>query len=138
MEKKEITVFTTVNSDIKKVWELWNGPDHIIKWNTATDEWHTPRATNDLRKDGKFTARMEAKDGSAGFDFEGTYDEVVPHKLIKYTIADGRKVSVNFSSNGNGTDITETFEAEGTNPVEMQKNGWQAIMDNFKKYAESV
>lgn len=138
MEKTEITVSTTVNADVKKVWELWNGPEHIVKWNTATDTWHTPRATNDLKIGGKLNARMEAKDGSMGFDFEGTYDEIVPYELIKYTIADGRKVSVNFRSNGVTTEIKETFEAEGTNPVEMQKNGWQAIMDNFKKYAESV
>ncbi len=138
MSKTEITVSTSVNADIKKVWELWNGPEHIVKWNTATDTWHTPRSTNDLNVGGKLTARMEAKDGSMGFDFEGTYDEIIHHELIKYTIADGRKVTVKFSSNGNVTDITETFEAEGTNPVEMQKNGWQAIMDNFKKYAESV
>lgn len=137
MNREKITVSTSVNAPAGKVWELWNGPEHIIKWNTATDTWHTPRATNDLQKGGKLTARMEAKDGSMGFDFEGIYDEIVPHKLIRYTIADGREVSVSFSSEGNVTNITETFEAEGTNPLEMQKNGWQAILDNFKKYAES-
>lgn len=137
MGKEKITVNTSVNSPISKVWELWNGPEHIVKWNTATDEWHTPRASNDLKKGGKLIARMEAKDGSMGFDFEGTYDEIVPNELIRYKIADGREVSVSFSSEGNVTNISETFEAEETNSLEMQKNGWQAIMDNFKKYAES-
>lgn len=137
MNREKITVSTSVNAHAGKVWELWNGPEHIIKWNTATDTWHTPTATNDLQKGGKLTARMEAKDGSMGFDFEGIYDEIVPNKLIKYTIADGREVSVSFSSEGNVTNIIETFEAEGTNPLEIQKNGWQAILDNFKKYAES-
>ncbi len=137
MGKDKITVNTSVNSPISKVWELWNGPEHIVKWNTATDEWHTPRASNDLKKGGKLIARMEAKDGSMGFDFEGTYDEIIPNELIRYKIADGREVSVSFSSEGNVTNISETFEAEETNSLEMQKNGWQAIMDNFKKYAES-
>lgn len=137
MGKEKITVSTTVNADISKVWDYWTGPEHIVKWNNASDDWHTTKASNDLRTGGKFSARMEAKDGSAGFDFEGIYDTVIPNEYIEYTMGDGRKVSVNFTSNGNSTDITETFEAEETNSLEMQKTGWQAIMDSFKKYTES-
>ena len=107
-----------------------------MQWNSASPDWHTPRAENDLRTGGKFSSRMEAKDGSFGFDFGGTYDEVRPHEYIAYTLGDGRRVSITFTSNGNETHISETFEAESMNPVEMQRNGWQAIMDNFRKYAE--
>ncbi|SHE37650.1 SRPBCC family protein [Flavisolibacter ginsengisoli] len=135
--KTRITVETTVNAPIQKVWDYWIKPEHITKWNAASDDWHTPWAENDLRVGGKFRARMEAKDGSFGFDFEGTYDDVQENKYLEYTIADGRKVQVDFSSQGNSTKVTETFEAENTNSIEMQRGGWQAIMDNFKKYAES-
>jgi|ERR1043165_266853 uncharacterized protein YndB with AHSA1/START domain len=139
MENKaqSITVETTVKTPIEKVWKLWSGPEHIVKWNNASPDWHTPRAENDLRTGGKFSSRMEAKDGSFGFDFFGIYDEVKQHELIAYTMGDNRKVSVTFTSNGNETKITETFEAENTHPVDMQRTGWQAILDNFKKYAES-
>lgn len=133
----KITVETTVKVPVEKAWKLWNTPADIIHWNTATEEWHTPRATNDLRKGGKLTARMEAKDGSMGFDFEGVYDEVRSNEYIAYTMGDGRTVKITFTSNGNETRIVETFDAESENPVEMQRAGWQAIMDNFKKYAES-
>ncbi|HZE83578.1 MAG TPA: SRPBCC family protein [Puia sp.] len=132
-----VTVENTVKAPVEKVWTLWSGPEHITKWNNASDDWHTPRAENDLRTGGKFSARMEAKDGSFGFDFGGVYGKVVPNELIEYTIGDGRKVVVQFSSKGNETKIVETFEAEGTNPIEMQKGGWQAILDSFKKYAEA-
>ena len=135
-EKIAITVAAFINVPVKKVWELWSNPDHIVKWNSASPDWHTPRAENDLRKGGKFSARMEAKDGSFGFDFGGVYDEVVENKAIKYTLGDGRKVEVLFAAEDDSTKITETFEAEGTNPVEMQRGGWQAILDNFKNYAE--
>jgi len=107
------------------------------KWNHASDDWHAPRAVNDLSVGGKFNIRMEAKDGSAGFDFRGVYDEVDRNEKIAYTIADGRKVEVLFSGDGNETKIVTAFEAEFTNPIEMQKAGWQAILDNFKNYAES-
>lgn len=133
----KITVETTVNAPVEKVWKLWSAPEHITKWNTASDDWYTPRAENDLRPGGKFSARMEAKDGSFGFDFGGVYDTVKQHELIEYTIGDGRKVSVKFDGKGNETHVTETFEAEGTNPIEMQRGGWQAILDNFKKYTET-
>src|ERR1700753_2969651 len=135
-EKTKITVGATVNAPVSKVWELWSGPEHIVKWNNASPDWHTPRAENDLRTGGKLSARMEAKDGSFGFDFWGIYDEVIEHQLISYTIGDGRKVEILFSPDGGSTKITETFEAENQNPIEMQRGGWQAILDSFKHYAE--
>lgn len=136
-DKTKITVAATVNAPVEKVWETWTSPKHITRWNNASDDWHTPRADNDLRVGGKFNTRMEAKDGSFGFDFWGVYDEVKTNELIAYTLGDDRKVVVSFTNNGNTTDVTETFEAESTNPVEMQQGGWQAILDNFKKYTES-
>ncbi len=134
---KIITVNASVEAPVDKVWELWTTPEHIKNWNRATDDWHTTRAENDLRPGGKFVSRMEAKDGSMGFDFGGTYDAIDAKKLISYTLDDGRKVEINFSSEGNKTEIMESFEAENTNPVEMQQAGWQAILNQFKKYAES-
>jgi uncharacterized protein YndB with AHSA1/START domain len=135
--KTVITIGTTVNAPVSKVWDFWSEPQHIMQWNSASPDWHTPSATNDLRTGGKFTARMEAKDGSFGFDFGGTYDEVRQHEFIAYTMGDDRKVSVSFAENGDGTTITEAFEAESTNPVEMQRSGWQSILDNFKRYTEA-
>jgi len=132
-----ITVQTIVNAPIEKVWKFWTEPGHIIHWNNASDDWHTSRAENDLRVGGKFSARMEAKDGSFGFDFSGDYTNVVEHKTIEYTMGDGRKVKIDFSSEGNATKVVETFDAENTHPVEMQRSGWQAILDNFKKYTET-
>ena len=137
MSATKITIETTVSADTKKVWGYWTKPEHITKWNFASADWHCPKAENDLRVGGKYFARMEAKDGSFGFDFEAIYDEVVPQQKITYTLGDGRKMSVSFSANGNETQVTETFEAEGTNPIEMQRGGWQAILNNFKKYAET-
>jgi len=134
---KKITVQTEINATVEKVWQLWILPEHITKWCAASDDWHTPRAENDVRTGGKFLSRMEAKDGSFGFDFGGVYDNVKKHELIEYTMGDGRKVSVRFSGEGNSTKIVETFEAENENPIEMQRGGWQAILDNFKKYAET-
>jgi uncharacterized protein YndB with AHSA1/START domain len=107
------------------------------KWCSPSDDWHTPTAENDLRTGGKFSSRMEAKDGSMGFDFAGVYDEVRPNEYIEYTIGDGRKVDITFSASGNQTKVVENFEAESINPIEMQQGGWQAIIDNFKKYTES-
>jgi uncharacterized protein YndB with AHSA1/START domain len=135
--KTSITVQATVNAPVDKVWEHWTKPEHITKWNYASDDWHTPWAKNDLRTGGKFEARMEAKDGSFGFEFAGIYDQVKTNELIEYTMEDGRKVHVHFISNGNETEVVETFDAEGTHSVEMQRDGWQAILNNFKKYAES-
>lgn len=132
-----ITVQSIVNAPIEKVWKFWTEPGHIIHWNNASDDWHTPRAENDLRVGGKFSARMEAKDGSFGFDFSGDYTNVLEHKTIEYTMGDGRKVKIDFSSEANATKVVETFDAENTHSVEMQRSGWRAILDNFKKYAET-
>lgn len=135
--KTRITVAATVNAPAEKVWEFWTKPEHITQWNSASPDWHTPRSENDVRVGGKFSARMEAKDGSFGFDFWGIYDEVEANKRLAYTIGDGRKVEVDFKADGNSTVVTETFEAENMNPVDMQRGGWQAILDNFKRYTES-
>ena len=135
--RTKITVETTINAPIEKVWKLWTTPGHITKWSNASDDWHTPFAENDLRVGGKFLSRMEAKDGSFGFDFGGIYDEIKTNKLIEYTIGDGRKVIINFTNDENETKVVETFEAESTNSIELQRGGWQAILDNFKKYVEA-
>lgn len=135
--KTKITVGNTVNAPVAKVWEFWTAPEHITQWNSPSDTWHTPRAENDLRKGGKFLSRMEAKDGSFGFDFAGVYDEVTPHELIAYTMEDGRQAEITFTGNGNETNISVTFDAENENPVDMQREGWQAIANSFKQYAET-
>ncbi|HMT11465.1 MAG TPA: SRPBCC family protein [Ignavibacteria bacterium] len=137
MQREKITIEAVIKADVNKVWEMWNQPEHITKWNQASDDWHSPSSENNLRTGGKFKTRMEAKDGSMGFDFGGTYDEVVTNEIIRYTMDDGRQVSVKFAQEGDLTRVTETFEAESANSVEMQRTGWQAILDNFKKYAES-
>ena len=131
-----ITVENTINAPVEKIWEFWTKPEHIIKWNNASDDWHTPRAENDLRPGGKFVCRMEAKDGSMGFDFEGVNDIIRKNEYIEYTMGDGRKVKITFTANGNRTKVVESFEAENTHSEEMQRGGWQAILDNFKKYTE--
>ena len=136
-ENTKITVKRTVNAPKEKVWDLWTQPHHILQWNNASEDWLTRKAENDLRTGGSFSSRMEAKDGSFGFDFGGTYDEVKTHELISYTIDDGRKTRIEFEGNGGSTTVTETFDAESSNSVEMQKEGWQAILDNFKQYVES-
>lgn len=136
-DKKVITVKTAINAPVKKVWEYWTKPEHITQWNNASDDWHTPRAENDLRVGGSFAARMEAKDGSFGFDFGGVYDAITTHKYIEYTIGDGRKVTITFTADGNTTKVVESFEAEHTNSIVMQQGGWQNILDNFKKYTEA-
>ena len=135
--KTTITVEAAIVAPIEKVWKYWTEPQHIIQWNNASEDWHTPHAENDLKEGGRFTSRMEAKDGSFGFDFGGTYTLVETNKQIEYTLDDGRKVSINFTSQGNETTVVETFEAENMNSIELQKGGWQAILDNFKKYVEN-
>jgi uncharacterized protein YndB with AHSA1/START domain len=132
-----ITVQTTVNAPVEKVWEYWSTPEHITGWCHASDDWHAPSADNDLRTGGKFSTTMAAKDGSFSFDFGGVYDYVEENKRIGYTLGDGRKVQVEFAGDGNTTTVTETFEPEGQNSMEMQRGGWQAILDNFRKYTES-
>ncbi len=136
--KIKITVQTAVKAPVDKVWKMWREPEHIKKWNNASDDWHTPTAENDLRTGGQFTSRMEARDGSMGFDFAGVYDEVKKHEVINYTMGDDRKVWIRFSEKNDQIEIVETFEAESENSVEMQKGGWQSILDNFKKYVEST
>lgn len=135
--KTTITVESTINAPVEKVWEYWTAPEHIMKWNNASEDWHTPCAENDLRSGGEFLSRMEAKDGSMGFDFWGIYDEVDTNKYIEYTLGDNRKVKINFSSDGGTTTVTEIFEPENTNSPDMQRGGWQAILNNFKSCVES-
>ena len=135
--KTNITVAATVNAPVEKVWEFWSDPEHIVKWCSASEDWHAPKAENDLRVGGAFSTRMEARDGSFGFDFGGIYDVVEPNRLIAYTLGDDRKVKITFEAEGQTTRVTETFEAETINPIEMQQGGWQAILDNFKKYTEA-
>jgi len=136
-EKTVLTVQNTVNAPVAKVWEYWSKPEHIKHWCAASDDWHAPKAENDLRVGGNFSTRMEAKDGSFGFDFGGVYDAVDTNKYIEYTMGDGRNVKVWFTDEGNSTKVVESFEAENTHSLEMQQGGWQAIMDNFKKYTEA-
>jgi uncharacterized protein YndB with AHSA1/START domain len=134
--KTTITIEATVKANIETVWSKWTNPNDIVKWNTASEDWHTTKAENDLVVGGKFSSRMEAKDGSFGFDFWGFYTHIITNELIEYTMGDDRKVSVKFSANNGQTTITTLFEAENENPIEMQQFGWQAILNNFKKYAE--
>ena len=136
MQPVVITVTATVNAPLAKVWTLWNTPEHIEKWNAASDDWHTPRATSDFRVGGVFTSRMEAKDGSFGFDFTGVFEEIVINEKVVYSIADGRKVNITFQVEGESVIVTEKFEAENQNSIELQQQGWQAILNNFKKCAE--
>lgn len=133
-----ISISTTVNAPIETVWDAWTAPEHIIEWNFASDEWHCPSASNDLRVGGKFNYRMEARDGSMGFDFGGTYTKLERHKSITYKLADDRTVRIEFATNGSSTTISEHFDAEDEHSGEQQRAGWQAILDNFKAYCESL
>lgn len=135
--KTVITVETNVNAPVDKVWAYWSQPQHITKWCNASPDWHTPRAENDLKEGGSFSTRMEAKDGSFGFDFGGIYDSVITNEYMEYTLGDGRKVKINFIADADNTKIVESFDAETENPVEMQRGGWQNILDNFKNYTEN-
>lgn len=138
VEKTAVTVEATVNAPVEKVWASWTEPQHITKWCQASDDWHAPHAENDVRTGGRFSTTMAAKDGSFSFDFGGQYDAVEKNKVLSYVIDDGRKVKVVFTANGNQTHIAETFETESENPVDMQRAGWQAILDTFKKYTETL
>lgn len=138
MATSKITVSTLITADRKKVWLHYTQPEHITKWNFASDDWQCPSASNDLRKGGRCFARMEAKDGSMGFDFEAIYDEIVNGEKIVYSLGDGRVVHISFKNEQAFTDVKIVFDAEDQNPVEMQQQGWQAILNNFKKYVESV
>lgn len=134
---KKITVEATVNAPVEKVWQYWTEPQHIMQWNQADPSWHCPRSENDVRPGGKFSSTMAAKDGSFSFDFAGTHDQVEQHKLIASTLGDGRTMEVHFTPEGNTTKVTETFEMETQNPEELQRGGWQAILDSFKNHAEN-
>jgi uncharacterized protein YndB with AHSA1/START domain len=136
-EKNIITIQVIVSLPAEKVWKLWTTPEDIVKWNAASDDWHTTLAENDLRPGGNFKSRMEAKDGSTGFDFGGVYDKVSYPVEIFYTIGDGRKVKIFFNEAYGKTTIVQSFEAESIHSAEMQRNGWQSILNNFRKYAES-
>ena len=135
---QRVTIKAIILAPIEKVWISWTDPKHIKNWNNASEDWHTTTATNDLRAGGSFLSRMEAKDGSFGFDFSGIYDEVRLHEKISYTLADARRVEITFRGDGNTTEIIESFDAESENPIEMQRYGWQAILNNFKGYTEAA
>ena len=136
-KKTTITVQAEIKAPVEKVWEYWTKPEHIIHWNFASDDWHAPWAKNDLREGGKFSWRMEAKDGSFGFDFGGEFTVIKLFQYIEEVLGDGRVVKISFKGDDKKTSVVETFEAEEQNPIEMQKNGWQAILNNFKKYVET-
>jgi uncharacterized protein YndB with AHSA1/START domain len=131
-----ITVESTINASIEKIWDAWTNPIHIKNWCFASDDWYVPAAENDLRVGGKFWTVMSAKDSSSSFNFEGTYTAVIKHTIIEYQISDGRMVYITFFDLLNGVKITESFEPESINSEELQRQGWQAILDNFKKYVE--
>ncbi|GAB2680177.1 SRPBCC family protein [Flavihumibacter cheonanensis] len=133
-----LKVSAEVEVPVEKAWELFNTPEHIVNWNAASPDWHTPKASNDLRTGGNFSYRMEARDGSFGFDFAGEYTEVVPMTSFAYKMEDGRTARVEFHPIETGTLVITQFDAENSNPLEMQQNGWQAILDNFKRYAENL
>lgn len=137
-EKTVITIAASVNAPIEKVWECWTTPEHIMQWNQASPDWHCPASAVDLKIGGKFSATMAAKDGSFSFDFWGTYDDILENELIMVTMGDGRKWKTTFASNGDVTEVVESFEAESQNPAEMQQAGWQAILNSFKQYTENL
>lgn len=137
MERTKIIVEATINVETNKVWNYCTKPEHITNWNFANDEWQCPKAESDLTVGGKYFTRMEAKDGSFGFDFEAIYDEVIDQKKITYTMTDGRQSTTTFENLSGTTKVITIFDAENSNPIEMQQQGWQAILNNFKKYAET-
>ncbi|MDB4879758.1 MAG: hypothetical protein JWL60_1204 [Gemmatimonadetes bacterium] len=134
----KITVETHVQATPDRVWAAWNTPADIMQWNSASDDWHTTASTVDLREGGAFSSRMEARDGSVGFDFAGTYTRVVPGRSIAYRIGDGREVTVEFEERDGGVLVREVFDAESEHPAEMQREGWQAILDRFGRHVEAM
>jgi uncharacterized protein YndB with AHSA1/START domain len=132
-----ITVATTVNASVQKVWAYYTQPQHITQWNQASPDWHCPKAENDLRIGGKFSSTMAANDGSFSFDFWGIYDDILENELMMYTMGDGRKATISFASNGDITEVVTNFEPEQENSLELQQGGWQAILDSFKNYTET-
>lgn len=137
MAAQKITIDATVNAPLDKVWERYTAPEHVTQWNFASDDWCCPSASNDMRIGGKYAARMEAKDGSFGFDFEATYTDLTPQDSFTYVLEDGRAVTTRFKALGDKTEVTTVFDAETENPVDMQRDGWQAILNNFKAHAEA-
>lgn len=137
METKKIEVSVTINASPQKIWRLWTQPNHITEWHFANDDWHCPAAENDLRVGGRFNYRMEAKDGSLGFDFVGIYDEIEDQEKITFTLGDGRESTTTFESLGKHTEVTTILDAEPQNPIDFQREGWQTILNNFKTYVES-
>ncbi|HWR32096.1 MAG TPA: SRPBCC domain-containing protein [Chitinophagaceae bacterium] len=132
-----ISISLSVNAPVSKVWEYWTSPKHITEWNHASDDWHCPKSENDLQPGGKFSSTMAAKDGSFSFNFCGTHNEVEIQNIITSTLGDGRKMKVKFEENDGQTSVSESFEAETINSLELQRNGWQAILNNFKKHTET-
>lgn len=137
MNFTKITIEALIAASPEKVWDYYNSPKHITQWNHASDDWHCPKAENDMKIGGTYLARMEAKDGSFGFDFKAIYDEIIPMAKVAYTLEDERKVVTTFEKQGKQTKVTTVFDAEGMNPIDMQKAGWQAILNNFKRYTET-
>lgn len=135
-QSQTLEINAVIQRPVADVWMYWTEPDHIKAWNAASDDWHTTEATNDVQAGGRFSSHMAAKDGSMGFDFSGVYQEVILYEKLAYMLDDGRHVTVQFTANGEETEVVETFEAESVNPPEMQQAGWQAILDRFKVYAE--
>lgn len=133
----KLTIETRVRAGLDEVWKAWNSPDDICRWNAASEDWHTTEASVDLRDGGSFRSRMEAKDGSMGFDFEGTYTRVEPGRIVEYRMSDGREVRVEFEEGADGVLVRETFDAESENPPEMQRQGWQSILDHFARYVQT-
>jgi uncharacterized protein YndB with AHSA1/START domain len=138
MNRKRVTVQTTIHAPLEVVWTSWLEPRHIEKWNAASDDWHTPKALNDIREGGHFIYTMAARDGSVSFDFSGTFVDIIEHKKIVTRLDDDRSVWVSFEDREEGVLLTETFEIEDENSEELQRMGWQAILDNFKKYTETL
>ncbi|MBP6025152.1 SRPBCC family protein [Ferruginibacter sp.] len=136
--KTVITISATINAPIEKVWKCWTSPEDIMQWNQASPDWHCPASAVDLKIGGKFSATMAAKDGSFAFDFWGTYDDILENELLMVTMGDGRKWKTTFASNGDVTEVVESFEAENQNPIEMQQGGWQAILNSFKAHTEKI
>jgi uncharacterized protein YndB with AHSA1/START domain len=134
----QITVQTSINSSLAQVWECWTQPEPRVNWNFASDDWCCPAATNDLHVGAEFHYTMAAKDNSFNFDFWGTYDQIVVQKLLAITLGDGRKLTISFEDTNNGILVTEQFDPESENPVELQQAGWQQILDNFKKYVDGL
>lgn len=138
MEFQQITVSTLINADLNTTWNTYTEPEHIVHWNFASEDWCCPKAENDLQVGGVYFGRMEAKDGSFGFDFKAIYEAVIPQEKLSYKMEDGRRAHILFSPKTNGIEVSITFDAETENPIELQQNGWQAILNQFKRYTESL